>query len=729
MPPLPGFSDNPLASRTDLIRAAAAIIKPLHAHFSPDRALIRLPISTGTHFDERAAQLEGFARPLWVVSTLLQAARAPPTPGNASENRLGTSDKEALHTLCQPWIQGIATGTDPSHAEYWGAIANGDQRMVEAEVIACALLFAPDDFFHSQSARVRENITAWLRGMNGKDMPLNNWRWFRVFSNLALVLVCGISHSQVQAEMEGDFAVLDSFYLGQGWSGDGPWLTGEQEIEEEERCVRTRRRDWIGCGRQVDYYSGSFAIQFSQLLYAKFAVGLDPERARRYWQQAREFGGQFWRYFDETGAAIPFGRSLTYRFACGAYFAALAVADVPDMPAPLDSNGAVKGFLLRHLRWWTEHSQDIFYPDGTMNIGYLYPNMYMSEDYNSPQSVYWALKSMIPLLLGEQHAFWTTPECAYPATTSAALIAQPTQIISNHPEGSHHFLLSAGQFVAWPMKASQAKYCKFAYSSSFGFSVPTGSLIQQIAPDSTLALSRDGAATWTVKWKCSLPKFGTASVAGETVPVAHVEWRPWTDGGVVVTTTLIPPTARWPDWHTRVHRIRLNPGQSSLGSLHFVEGGFAISRLPRDDSKNRVLPVFSNEDVLLRDLNIGTGEGIYASDAKTLVLSHAGASGIVGTACRDGDVLIDHEAMKPDSNTNIMVQRTLIPVTRGEAFDVSASEEIVLVTNVFAVSALGWGRGKRTLRERWLDMPRICWKEEKLTETEDVIILDLSNHA
>lgn len=301
MPPLPGFSDNPLTSRADLIRAAAAIIKPLHAYFSPERALIRLPISTGTHFDERAAQLEGFARPLWVVSTLLQASKVPSIPENESENDRSTAEPESIHTLCQPWIQGIATGTDPSHPEYWGTIANGDQRMVEAEVIACALLFAPDDFFHSQSARVRGNITAWLRGMNGKDMPLNNWRWFRVFSNLALVTVCGIPYSEVQGEMERDFAVLDSFYLGEGWSGDGPWLTGEQGVEEEERCKTTRRWDWIGRGRQVDYYSGSFAIQFSQLLYAKFAADLDPERAMRYRQQARDFGRQFWMYFDDNG--------------------------------------------------------------------------------------------------------------------------------------------------------------------------------------------------------------------------------------------------------------------------------------------------------------------------------------------------------------------------------------------------------------------------------------------
>jgi hypothetical protein len=173
--------------------------------------------------------------------------------------------------------------------------------MVEAEVIACALLFAPGDFFHSQDARVQTNIVAWLRGMNGKDMPGNNWRWFRVFTNLALVLVAGIPYAEVKPEMDGDFAILDSFYLESGWSGDGLWLTPEAEAEEERECLRTRRRDAIGCGRQVDYYSGSFAIQFSQLLYVTFAAGLDPQRAERYRVQAREFGGAFWRYFDREG--------------------------------------------------------------------------------------------------------------------------------------------------------------------------------------------------------------------------------------------------------------------------------------------------------------------------------------------------------------------------------------------------------------------------------------------
>ncbi|KAL6234011.1 hypothetical protein BDW75DRAFT_251685 [Aspergillus navahoensis] len=716
MPPLPGFSDNRFHSRADLIRAAIALVQPLDACFSPAKAFVRLPVATGTHFDERAAQLEGFARPLWVISTLLHAVRSSPDH----------PDAEAIRTVCRPWIQGIATGTDPTHAEYWGAIDNGDQRMVEAEVIAVAILFAPDDFYHSQPAGVRQNIITWLRGINGKEMPVNNWRWFRIFANLALILVGGVPYDEVRGEMEDDFAVLDSFYLGDGWSGDGPWLTGEQETELEQEYRRTRRRDKIGPGRQVDYYSGSFAIQFSQLLYAKFAAELDPTRAEGYRQQARAFGREYWRYFDEHGAAIPFGRSLTYRFACAGFFAALAIAKVPDMPAPLDSTGAIKGFLLRHLRW----------------------NMYMAEDYNSPQSVYWSLKSFIPLALADNQVFWTSPESPYPSSLdSITLVRQPTQIVCNHGRGAHHFLLSAGQFVAWPMKASQAKYCKFAYSSSFGFSVPTGPLIQQIAPDNALFLSRDGMETWAGKWKASEARLGTATVHGQIVPTAHVEWRPWADGRVVVTTSLIPPTERWPDWHTRVHRIRVR-GPTPLGSLHLAEGGFAIERSPAN-TKTKVLPVLSDGDI--EGTSIGEGEGVYVSDCHALVLSQAGASGVVCTALRRRSyepgwsssgtaVLIEHEAMKPDSNTNLVSQRTLIPVAKVGALDIEAGEELHLITRVFATAAkspkaqgpegesadggMDGERILRSVRERWVDVPQFQIGGVSGEYDPDVITLD-----
>lgn len=91
----------------------------------------------------------------------------------------------------------------------------------------------------------------------------------------------------------------------------------------------------------------------------------------------------FIHFFDPSGACIPFGRSLTYRFACASFWGALAFADV-DLPGGL-SWGVVKGVYLRHLRWWFSRPE-IFNSDGTLTIGWAYPNLNMAEAYNSPST-------------------------------------------------------------------------------------------------------------------------------------------------------------------------------------------------------------------------------------------------------------------------------------------------------------------------------------------------------
>jgi hypothetical protein len=76
------------------------------------------------------------------------------------------------------------------------------------------------------------------------------------------------------------------------------------------------------------------------------------------------------------GRAIPFGRSVGYRFAMVSFWGALAYANV-ELPAPL-TWGMVKGIVMRHLRWWqTQH--DMWSSSGTLTIGYSYPNMYVSS--------------------------------------------------------------------------------------------------------------------------------------------------------------------------------------------------------------------------------------------------------------------------------------------------------------------------------------------------------------
>ena len=75
--------------------------------------------------------------------------------------------------------------------------------------------------------------------------------------------------------------------------------------------------------------------------------------------------------------ALPYGRSLIYRFAQGAFFSALIFAEVEAIPW-----GQIKTLLSNHMKQWMTH--DIFTYDGRLSIGYHYENLVMAEGYNAP---------------------------------------------------------------------------------------------------------------------------------------------------------------------------------------------------------------------------------------------------------------------------------------------------------------------------------------------------------
>ncbi|ENH64097.1 hypothetical protein FOC1_g10004364 [Fusarium oxysporum f. sp. cubense race 1] len=579
MPGLPGFSDNPFRDRHDLLRAATAIIKPLEQYRSKSKARVKLYPSTAAGFDDVAAQLEGFARPLWAISGLVDKSTDP---------------------SLRSWLRGIEAGVDPENPEYWGHLGSFDQRMVEMESIAFALLMEPQVILSSLNSKSLENLKQWLKQINSFDMPQNNWRWFRVLVNLALTKVLGSDEEKARQAMDADFELLDQFYLGEGWSSDGVW--GDDR-------------------KQADYYSGSFAIQFAQLLYVRCAVD-DEERVAKYRQQAMDFASEYWRYFDTNGAAIPF--------------------------------------------------------DGTMNIGYAYPNMYMSEDYNSRQSVYWCLKSFVVLGLPSDHPFWTVKEEPHPIYSlvpsarhpdTARVFPAPHQIVCHSEE--HHYLLSAGQMTTKMFKAREAKYGKFAYSSAFAYSVPTGLELHQVAPDSTLAVTLDGGEPWRVR---SQP----VDVCFDTIPIHSAKghghlpsitstWRPVKNLDLTIQTTLVPLTYHYPGWHLRYHI----PAIDRAKIKH--DGQFA--------------------------------EGYVTEESSVLVKSRGGVSGIVdltpsihlkGGLRRDEPKLGGRGYLiHADPNTNLVAQKTLIPSIRysgagtmGNQSNVAseAPPSAIVATAVFGVS-------------------------------------------
>ncbi|KAL4905646.1 hypothetical protein BDW74DRAFT_185161 [Aspergillus multicolor] len=678
MPPLPGFSDNPFETRANLVLAANSLLSALEPYKSASNARIRLPVATAAGFDETAAQLEGFARPLWVVPYLLDEI---PT------GKLNL----------QSWIEGLKSGTDPESPEYWGDLGDFDQRMVEMESIAVALLAKPEAFLKSMRDGQRRNLTAWLRQINDHRMPQNNWLWFRVFVNLALIKSLAIPRTELQSQIDADLRILDTFEICEGWSSDGSW--------GDER-------------KQADYYSGSFAIQFAQLLYIRYAGDEDPTRAEKYRQSAQEFGAVFWRYFNPDGSAIPFGRSLTYRFAFAALWSAAACVGI-EFPLPLNNLGTVKGLLLRHLRWWLKQTH-IFNADGTLNIGYTYPNMYLAENYNSPQSVYWCLKSFVVLVLPETHQFWSATELPHPSVSMAEtslreveVVWPPRHILCNTPE--HTYLLSSGQMTKKGHKAREAKYGKFAYSAAFGLSVPCGNLLEQVGPDSTLAVSFDEGESWKVRDAPVNERILDVKILGhtiETVPGLCSVWKPWSFINMKIETVLIPLGEVYPGWHARVHRVvGLSTRRSRWEAIQLVDSGFAIDA---ETASGRFIPQVQPDSASL--------EGHCTEASSCLITSRAGTSGIINWTADIKFLTLNTASTVPvnpkgkafclraDPNTNIIASRAFIPSVR-HGIPIENHEggngEILFVSGVFAVAASA-GLGHDEVHGMWMKRPKLA---------------------
>ena len=449
---------------------------------------------------------------------------------------------------------------------------------------------------------------------------------------------------------------MNTFYRGGGWSNDGP----------------------VGY-TQMDYYSGSYAIQYLQLLYARLAGDTDPERAAEFHERARKFALDFVHYMAPDGHAIPFGRSLTYRFATAAFWGAFAFADV-EPPAPL-TWGSIKGLLLRNLRWWSKHPH-IFQSNGMLNVGYTYPNYYLAENYNSPGSPYWCMLAFAPLALPATHPFWSSQEELHPfehtpsPLPSIKALKYPMHIMVN--KGGHTFLLSSGQKCHYPLKATQAKYGHFAYSSAFGYSVPTGGYtLEQFVPESALALSDDGGEMWKMRREVENAEI----TERDGLPVLYSTMRPWHD--VEVKTWLIPPGDETPNWHLRIHRIQTGR------ALKTAEGAFAILGFNETDGRT-----------LGRLVDSTYKEGTLEKNRAALTVSRAGAVGILELETesrRRGGIL------EADANSNLIESRTNLPTLYAE---LESGQIAWFITAVFAIpnTEQSW---HDKWRARWAKTPEI----------------------
>ncbi|MBY9077421.1 DUF2264 domain-containing protein [Paenibacillus sp. HN-1] len=552
--PYASIADNPLKTREDLVIALEQLTEPLKPLYSEGKAGITIGM-TGAAYPAEVAKMEGFSRVLWGLVPLLAGG--------------GESD------LWETVLNGIRHGTDPAHPEYWGEVRDYEQRLVEMAVFGFAMTAIPEKIWEPLSSSEQENLYRWLNQINNRSCCDCNWLFFNVLVNVGFRKL-GLPYDARQ--LENNLKRMDDFYLGEGWYSDG--INGHS-----------------------DYY-GPFAIHYYGLLYAKSMEQEDPERSRLFKERARLFASEFVAWFAPDGSALPYGRSLTYRFAQSAFWSALAYAGVDVLPA-----GAVKGLVLRNLRWW--FSQPIFDSRGVLTIGYVYPNLVMAEGYNSPGSPYWALKTFLPLALAEEHPFWKDEELPLPDIPEVSVQKQAHLAIVREPASGHVAAFNSGHLYTNEHTHTSAKYEKFVYSTGFGFSVPRSEWgLTQGAFDSMLALSEAGDNLYRVRRR------NLESAICDNV--LHSVWKPWAD--VEIRTWVV---AGLP-WHIRIHRI--DTGRP----LDVAEGGFALGQESRIEEQS-------------------VSAGIAAA-------TECGASGIRGLLGYEKALLV-----WPNANTNLLRPRTVIP--------------------------------------------------------------------
>ena len=205
---------------------------------------------------------------------------------------------------------------EPDHPEHWTFYEHTAQTMVEQAALGLALALVPELLFDPLNGRSQQQLVEWLQRIERYEPVANNWQFFRVLVQRGLARVGAPVDESAQ---ERSLAMLDGFYIGDGWYQDGQ-------------------------GGARDHYVG-WAFHAYGLIFAK----LLPEHplAPVFRERARRFAQDFAAWFDPEGGVVAFGRSLTYRFAAAGFWSALAFAEEEALPW-----GQVKGLLFRHLRSW-----------------------------------------------------------------------------------------------------------------------------------------------------------------------------------------------------------------------------------------------------------------------------------------------------------------------------------------------------------------------------------------
>ncbi|MFJ9827386.1 DUF2264 domain-containing protein [Streptomyces sp. NPDC101160] len=418
--------------------AADRLLLAVRPHASPGGGLIDLPGPRPSWSGARSDGLEGYAR------TFLLAAL------------LGRD------THLDRYAAGLAAGTEKPGGEgpdAWPLMADTRQAVVESASVALALRLTRTRLWDRLDDHVRQRTVDWLLPALDPSPVDNNW-WLFGLTVAGFLQDAGIETDRAAATISRSLDRIERWYLGEGWYSDGD-------------------------NRAFDHYN-AWALHFYPVLHAHLAG--DRELLDRHGPRLRAQLDDHVHLFDANGAPVPYGRSLTYRFAAAAapWLGALT-GHTPLTPGATRrlASGALRHFLDRGAT--DEH--------GLLTLGWHGPYEPVLQAYSGPGSPYWASKGFLGLLLPADHPVWTATEEPLPAERAdtvrpfgpTGLLVQTTAadgLVRLHNHGSNH--VGATEWGA----DDEPGYARHAYSTR------TGPTTAPDPADNHFALLRpDGTAT------------------------------------------------------------------------------------------------------------------------------------------------------------------------------------------------------------------------------------------
>ncbi len=384
--------------------------------------LVNVP-ELAAHFERyprTRAKEEAFGRTLILIAIYTAATGKDHVPGYTG-------------SISEPYLKSLTRGTDPNNPDHWGPF---EKYEVFGTNIALAVLVNPHLFWDPLTEVQKRNVLVFLDALS-KRVAYDCNHWY--FHLVAVPVLDKYGMEVDRHRFDLIFKRLLGWYRGDGWFIDG-------------------------ANKGFDYYNlwgfqlyNNFLCHYDNKWHAEFG-----ERVRK---TTREFQKSFRYLYGRDGGPVPFGRSLSYRFASISALGYALLNDTNTLPP-----GEARRIASGCLKYFWEHGA--LSRNGLLELGYYGPNATVSEDYMARCSPYWAVQGLSALLLPEDHPFWRAIEAPMPADGPGGRLALPgaQMVLRVSPvDGEARAYKIGSPFGHEGHWQRGIKYFQHAYSSYLGF--------------------------------------------------------------------------------------------------------------------------------------------------------------------------------------------------------------------------------------------------------------------